>query len=732
MNLHIQKEMKKQYNVNPSVLSKCLYGLSIILLLFTACKKNEVQPSKDPVSVKEYYPNSGAQGTLVTVLGKGFGDKIDAVSATFSGKDAKVLSVTPDAITVQAPIGGQSGDLVIKINGETLSIGKYSYQELSVQKINPANGGAGTLMRITGAGFSSLSGPAKVFINDKEANVVSAKDTLLIIEVPVAVGSGPVKVVVNGKEASGQTFKFQSITAIKPLTGGKGTKVRVNGSGFETLAAGNYVDFNGKAALVQEVAEDHLIVVAPDGVATGPLSVTVNQQKVVGPVFTVVAVPVITNVTPLSGPAGAIMTISGTTFSAIMEENKVSINGVDVPITSASATKITLNIPGGTGSGKILLRVNDQLAQGPDFKDQTLGISKLSPENGLAGTRVTITGTGFNTTASQNQVTFNGTAAKVESATATSLIVIAPEGLTSGPLKITVAGITALAPKDFSRAGIITVAGGIGSPDLKLDNYNIGGLVADSKGNLFVMEPDYHRIKKITPDGKVTLFAGSPSGARGDSDGQGSAASFSFGFNMGISIDANDNLMVSDSKGIRKVTPQGLVSTFATGLGNSYKSTVSDGMLYVQRGGFSGYWKIDQNAVKTGFNTGGYSEDNRPVVIGNLLYHVNSNGGVIDIFNMTSQKTSSYWVTGLGDISALVDDSLGNIYVGGRTDHAIRKINIATKEVIIVAQFTQGSNVDGAFSDAKCGNISDMTIDRQGNVYFIDATNNAIRKIFFK
>lgn len=724
--------MKKQYDMNPSVLNKCLYGLSIILLLFAACKKNESQPVKEPVSVKEYYPNSGAQGTLVTVLGKGFGDKIEAVSASFSGKDARVISVTPDAITVQAPVNGQSGDFVIKVNGEVLSIGKYTYQELSVQKIDPANGGAGTLMRISGAGFSSLSGPAKVFINDKEANVVSAKDTLLIIQVPAAVGSGPVKVVVNGKEASGQTFKFQAITAMKPLTGGKGTRVRVTGSGFETLAAGNYVDFNGKAALVEEAADDHLVVVAPEGLSTGPLSVTVNKQKVVGPVFTVVALPVITNVTPLSGPAGALMTITGTTFSTVADENKVSINGVNVQITTVTATKITLNIPGNTGSGKILLSVNDQLAQGPDFKDQTLGISKLSPENGLAGTRVTITGTGFNTTAGQNQVTFNGTAAKVESATATSLVVIVPEGFTSGPLKVTVSGIMALAPKDFNRAGVITVAGGIGSPDLKLENYNIGGLVADSKGNLFVMEPDYHRIKKISPDGKVTLFAGSPSGTRGDSDGQGSAASFSFGYNMGISIDANDNLMVSDSKGIRKVTPQGLVSTFATGLGNSYKSTVSDGMLYLQRGGFSGYWKIDQNAVKTGLNTGGYSEDNRPVVIGNLLYHVNSNGGVVDIFNLTTLQTSYNWVTGLGTISALVYDGQGNIYVGGRSDQAIRKINIATKEVTIAAQFMQGSNIDGAFSDAKCGYISDMTIDKQGNIYFIDATNNAIRKVFFK
>jgi len=722
MNLYMLKEMKKH-----------LYGLSIILLLFAACKKDATRPVNEPVSFTEYYPNSGAQGTLVTVLGAGFGNKIDAVSATFFGKNAQVVSVTPEAIIVQAPIGGQSGDLTIQVNGETLAIGKYTYQELSVQKISPANGGEGMLIRISGAGFSSLSGPAKVFINNKEATVVSARDTLLVAEVPIGAGSGPVKVVVNGKESAGQTFKFQSITGIKPLTGGKGTRVQIMGSGFETLAAGNYVDFNGKAALVVQAADDHLVVIAPDGVTTGPVSVTVSKQKVVGPAFTVVPLPVILNVTPLSGPAGTSMTISGTTFSAIVEENNVSINGINVPILTATASKITLRIPGNTGSGKILLRVNEQLAQGPDFKDQGLGISRVSPESGLPGTRVTITGTGFSTSTGQNLVTFNGTTATIVSVTTTSLVVIVPEGFSSGPLKIVVNGFSALAPADFNRSGVSTIAGGVGNTDLNLIGYKTSSLVVDSKGNVFVLETEQHRIKKIAADGKVTLFVGSPSGARGDSDGQGTAAEFSFAYNPGMSIDDNDNLFVSDYKGVRKITPQGLVSTFATGLGTALKSAFDEnGILYVQRGSFDGMWKIDKAGVKTSVpNRSSYAEEARPAFIGNTSYTSNYDQNYVVTYNYTS-GVSGFAGGSFSGITAVVSDGAGNLYVADKYNYSISKINILTKEVTTIATFTNGSNVDGPLTEAKFGLMGDMVIDKQGNLYVIDAGNNAVRKITLK
>lgn len=712
----------------------CLYGLAIVLLSVAGCKKDKTEPVKEAATVSDYYPNSGAQGTLVTVLGTGFGNNMGEVSATFGGVNAELVSVTPTAVVMRAPSAAKDGEIVMKIGAESFPVGKYTYQELSVQKISPANGGAGTLIRISGAGFSSLSGPAQAFINGEAANVVSAKDTLLVIQVPAGATSGPVKVIVNGKEASGQSFRFQAVAAIKPLTGGKGTRVRISGSGFEAVVTGNYVDFNGKAALVEEAAEDHLIVVAPDGVATGPVSVTVLNQKIVGPVFTVVAAPVISNVTPLSGPAGTAMTISGRTFSTILDENKVSINGVNVPIISATDTEITLNIPGGTGSGKITLSVNDQLVIGPDFKDQTLGISKLSPESGLAGTRVTITGTGFNAIAGQNQVTFNGTVATVVNASESSLVVIAPQGFTSGPLKLVVNGQTALAPVNFNRAGVATLAGGPGNIELKLTNDQNSSLVVDSKGNVFVIEVENHRVMKITPDGKVSLFAGSASGARGDADGQGSGASFSFGRNPGMSINANDNLFVSDSKGIRKVTPQGLVSTFSIVEGNKLKSAFDEhGMLYVYRGSFDGVWKIDQAGVKTAtqISRSGYDEAVRPVIVGGIAYTANYDGNAIQSYNLET-GASGFLANGFSTISGMVADGAGNLYVVDRWGYSLRKINLATKEVTILATFASGNIVDGPLTEATFGGLGDLTIDKQGNLYVVDMMNNAVRKIFLK
>lgn len=87
------------------------------------------------------------------------------------------------------------------------------------------------------------------------------------------------------------------------------------------------------------------------------------------------------------------------------------------------------------------------------------------------------------------------------------------------------------------------------------------GLVFDSTGNLFVASYRGNRILKITPDGDVSLFAGN--GAIGYLDGTGTAASFHYP--IGLCMDASDNLYVADaySHRIRKITPAGVVSTFA-------------------------------------------------------------------------------------------------------------------------------------------------------------------------
>jgi len=745
INLYKKNNMKNFLNI--SRVCRIWSFLGFFLLLIAACKKDKTDIIKEPLKVTDYFPNSGNQGTLVTIQGTGFGNNSAEVTAAFSGTTADIISVTPNEIVVRSPKNGSTGDIVLKVSGEQATVGKYTYQELSVQSISPANGSAGAHIQITGAGFGSITGPAQVFINGKQALVVSASDNQLVAEVPEAAGTGPVTVKVNGKEASGQTFKFQSITSIKPLTGGKGTKVRINGSGFEEITTGNYVDFNGKQAVVLEAATDHLIVAAPDGVATGPLSVSINNQKTSGPVFTVVPVPVIQTVSPLSGPAGAVMTITGTTFSTLKEENKVSINGKDVAITSATSNVITLTLPGGTGSGKIILSVNDQVVQGPDFKDQNLGIAKLSPDNGLTGTEVTITGSGFSSSPAANVVTFNGVAAVVKSASENTLVVTAPQGLSTGLVKVVNGSQTAISPTNFNRAGVITLAGGPGNKDISVSRFG-GGLVVDKQGNVYLQEIDNNRIKKITPDGVVSLFAGSPSSQAGNQNGQGSAALFSFSSSSGMVMDPEGNLFVSDygNQSVRKVTPQGVVSTFAVNLGNfTGKITIDqEGNIYVQKS-YLGVWKIDKNGVKTSLAQGtSVKEDSQPAVVGSDFYWVDYEGILLSRQNMTTGVNIRGWAGGnygfqdgigtramFAGLRGIVYDGNGNLYLSDYGNNAIRKVNIATQEVTTVFKSERGYK-NGSLAEAQMNFIADMTIDKDGSVYILDLNNNAIRKVFLK
>lgn len=742
MMIHLNNRIKKF----GSKLKVYALVCSLLLLTITACKKDKVEVEKIPLKVTDYYPNSGNQGTLVTIEGTGFSTNLAEITATFAGVSADVVSATTTAVVLRAPLKGSTGDLVLKMNGETLNIGQYTFQNLSVQRISPANGGAGAHIRISGAGFSSVAGPAQVFINNKLSLVVSASDTLLVVEVPEAVGTGTVKVKVDGKEASGQAFKYQAISGIKPLTGGKGTLVRISGEGFEEVAEGNYVDFNGKAALVKEATAGYLVVEAPEEVKTGPLSVTINQQKITGPVFTVVPPPTIAGVTPLSGPGGSVMTITGTNFSTIAEENKVTINGKVLPLSSATALKLTLVLPGNTGNGKINLSVNDQQITGPEFKDQALGINKLSPENGLAGSVITITGTGFSSNAVQNVVTFNGMQGTVISATETSIVVKAPVGLSTGPLKVNSNGAEAIAPTNFNRAGIITIAGGVGNTSLSISSGRTGSLAIDRQGNVFVLEVGHHRIKKITPNGTVTLFAGSPSGQSGNKNGKGAEALFSFSTNPGMDIDREDNLFLSEGNGnIRKISPQGEVTTFAFGLGSINKLSFDDqGVLYVL-GSFNGGWKINPEGLRTSLNLLSFLDEARPALFNNILYKVYYEGFAVDAFDLkTNQNLNSVaggtwgYADGIGrnamflNIKSMDTDGLGNLIIADGGANAVRKLNLQTKEVTTLVKFAQGATVDGSFADAKVSYMGDMIVGPDGSIYFIDVNNNSVRKIFLK
>lgn len=115
----------------------------------------------------------------------------------------------------------------------------------------------------------------------------------------------------------------------------------------------------------------------------------------------------------------------------------------------------------------------------------------------------------------------------------------------------------------ISPAGVVTVmaqpsgAAGFAIPTSAAE---------DSAGNVYVANNGSHVIVKITPGGVASVFAGKP-GASGSIDGKGSDARFNVP--RDIAIDGQDNLYVADegNSNIRKITPYGLVSTLAGAAG---------------------------------------------------------------------------------------------------------------------------------------------------------------------
>jgi sugar lactone lactonase YvrE len=111
----------------------------------------------------------------------------------------------------------------------------------------------------------------------------------------------------------------------------------------------------------------------------------------------------------------------------------------------------------------------------------------------------------------------------------------------------------------------VTTIGGDGSPlfrDGKQPAFSDPfGVAAGLDGTLYVADAgESNRIRKIEPDGTVTTIAG---GSEGFSDGAGAAASFNTP--SGLAISADGNLFIADTGNnrIRKITPEGQVSTVA-------------------------------------------------------------------------------------------------------------------------------------------------------------------------
>ena len=243
------------------------------------------------------------------------------------------------------------------------------------------------------------------------------------------------------------------------------------------------------------------------------------------------------------------------------------------------------------------------------------------------------------------------------------------------------------------------------------------GIAVDSSGTLYVTDTHNYVIRRITGAGAVTTFAGE-AGEFGSADGVGGTASF--GGPQAAAVDIAGNVYIADTFNhtIRKITPAGVVSTFAGLAGNSGSTdnTGSAARFNSPRG----------VAVDSAGNV--YVADTNNHTIRKITA-----GGVVTTLAGFPSSSGTTDATGnnarFNQPRGIAVDGAGTLYVADSNNHTIRKITAGAVVTTLAGLAGTVGTTDATGSAARFNGPRGVAVDSAGTVYVADTNNNKIRKV---
>jgi streptogramin lyase len=238
------------------------------------------------------------------------------------------------------------------------------------------------------------------------------------------------------------------------------------------------------------------------------------------------------------------------------------------------------------------------------------------------------------------------------------------------------------------------------------------GICVDKNGNIFVSDTNNFAIRKITPSGFVSTYAG-VLGMQGRQIGSTSVSNFYMP--LGITLDATGNLYVIDENAVKKITNGGSVLIFA---GNSQVlSMVSGSNQYIN---ISGIYSITLNTPQA------IALDN----LGNYFVsaYTTLNSGFSGVYKLSNTGLGSLITPSLdaARLSGIVTDSLNNVYIC--VNNVIDKISSSGVLTVFAGSGSAGS-LDGVGGAASFNSPTGLAVDSNDNLYVADSGNNLIRLI---
>lgn len=260
------------------------------------------------------------------------------------------------------------------------------------------------------------------------------------------------------------------------------------------------------------------------------------------------------------------------------------------------------------------------------------------------------------------------------------------------------------------------------------------GLALADDGSLYVADAMNHCIRRVTPDGTVTTYAG---GAKSGSD-DGPAADATFATPWDVAIGPDEALYVSTLKTVRRIAPDGLVTTVAGPLNGiiGRMAIAQDGTLYVCNTESNKLHRISPaGAVSTlkGASAGGAQTD---VTFDNLSSVAVDDAGTL---YLTSHKGAIATVapgglpvpfevktpfSRLDDVAVAEDGSLVVVEFQGRICRVAADGTVTT-----LAGSQTAGYLDGKALGAKFDCPTDLAIAQDGRIFVSDTHNHRIRLI---
>lgn len=271
--------------------------------------------------------------------------------------------------------------------------------------------------------------------------------------------------------------------------------------------------------------------------------------------------------------------------------------------------------------------------------------------------------------------------------------------------------------------GVITTFAGTGVPGYSGDGgpataaqlRGPGGLAVDPHGNVYIVDYEDHRIRKVSPDGIITTIAGT--GVQGHSGDNGSAIAARLSEPWGIDVDSAGVVYFVDAGNrVRKINTSGTISAVA---GNGTWTYSGDG----GPAALAGFSWIGDIAVDAGSNI--YITDNsrvRKVDVGGTITTI-AGTGVAGYSGDGGPATLAQ----IRYASAIDLDGSGNVIFADPVDSRIRSIDTSGDIHTIAGTGTGGYSGDGGPAIAARIDPSGLHIDSKGNVYFGNWTGSVVR-----